>query len=500
MPVLRLRDPRGRRPDRRGPGRTTAASAPATTTTRSTSRAEFDRPFASFGTWRGVDADARARASRDGARRQRRLRSPSTRPAPTSGDDQGRPLLHRRRRRARPTSPAETGDGFDFDATRAALRATAGRPSSTQATIDRRHARPAGRLLHRALPLAAAPEPGRRRRRLATSASTARCTRRSGLHAVRRTSRCGTPTARRTSCSSCSRPTSPATSRCRCWRSAARAAGCRAGRWPNSETNIMTGDPVTPFLVEAWSKGLLAGHEAGGVRAAAQNATEQPPADSPYNGRAGQSTAYAKRGYIPSGLRLGTDCVDKGGDNDCEHPASATLEYAAADAALSLMAAGLGHDRRRARCSPSAASGTATSGTPRSSSSARAWPTAPGSTPYDPVERRRRSSTRAAPTSTSGWCRRTRPGWSALLGGRAATEKRLDDFFAYAKLLTDPAGTARTDWIDAPYDYYAQADLQPEQRARPARAVHVPLGRAAGEDRDRGARRVRRCSPPAPTA
>ncbi len=23
----------------------------------------------------------------------------------------------------------------------------------------------------------------------------------------------------------------------------------------------MTGDPVTPFLVEAWSKGLLAGHE-----------------------------------------------------------------------------------------------------------------------------------------------------------------------------------------------------------------------------------------------
>ncbi len=34
-------------------------------------------------------------------------------------------------------------------------------------------------------------------------------------------------------------------------------------RWSlaNSETNIMTGDPVTPFLVEAWSKGLLKGHE-----------------------------------------------------------------------------------------------------------------------------------------------------------------------------------------------------------------------------------------------
>ncbi|GAA4962412.1 hypothetical protein GCM10023238_32120 [Streptomyces heliomycini] len=38
------------------------------------------------------------------------------------------------------------------------------------------------------------------------------------------------------------------------------AAGRDGGwlpRWAlaNSETNIMTGDPVTPFLVEAWSKG-----------------------------------------------------------------------------------------------------------------------------------------------------------------------------------------------------------------------------------------------------
>ena len=35
----------------------------------------------------------------------------------------------------------------------------------------------------------------------------------------------------------------------------------------------------------------------------------------------------------------------KGGDNDCQHPASATLEYAAADAALALMARGLGHTK-----------------------------------------------------------------------------------------------------------------------------------------------------------
>ncbi len=46
-----------------------------------------------------------------------------------------------------------------------------------------------------------------------------------------RTSRSGTPTARRTNWWNCSRPTSPATTPCRCWPSAAKAAGCRAGRW-----------------------------------------------------------------------------------------------------------------------------------------------------------------------------------------------------------------------------------------------------------------------------
>jgi len=115
-------------------------------------------------------------------------------------------------------------------------------------------------------------------------------------------------------------------------------------RWSlaNSETNIMTGDPVTPFLVEAWSKGLLAGYEKEAYALLRKNALSTPPDDSPYNGRAGVA-AYQERGYIPSGLEPGKDCPDKGGDNDCRHPASATMEYAAADASLALMAKGLGH-------------------------------------------------------------------------------------------------------------------------------------------------------------
>ena len=46
-------------------------------------------------------------------------------------------------------------------------------------------------------------------------------------------------------------------------------------RWAlaNSETNIMTGDPVTPTLVEAWSKGFLAGHEAEAYALLRKNAT-----------------------------------------------------------------------------------------------------------------------------------------------------------------------------------------------------------------------------------
>ena len=49
----------------------------------------------------------------------------------------------------------------------------------------------------------------------------------------------------------------------------------------------MTGDPVTPSLVELWSKGFLAGHEDEAYALLRKNATELPPADSQYNGRAG---------------------------------------------------------------------------------------------------------------------------------------------------------------------------------------------------------------------
>ncbi|WP_435215343.1 GH92 family glycosyl hydrolase [Streptomyces sp. bgisy034] len=231
-------------------------------------------------------------------------------------------------------------------------------------------------------------------------------------------------------------------------------------RWSlaNSETNIMTGDPVTPFLVEAWSKGLLSGYEKEAYALLRKNALSTPPDDSPYNGRAGVA-AYSERGYLPSGLEPGKDCADKGGDNDCRHPASATLEYAAADASLALMAKGLGHtaDARRF-----AARGQWYRNLWDSSIRQFRPRTVDGTwlTPYDPVEAGHQFHEGGA--YQYQWLVPQDPaGLVSLMGGKRETEKRLDAFFAYDELLADPAGTAREDWISAPYDYYGKPTYNP---------------------------------------
>ncbi|WP_440898860.1 GH92 family glycosyl hydrolase, partial [Actinosynnema sp.] len=241
------------------------------------------------------------------------------------------------------------------------------------------------------------------------------------------------------------------------------AAGRDGGwlpRWAlaNSETNIMTGDPVTPFLVEAWSRGLLKGHEAEAYELLKRNATSLPPDDSPYNGRSGVEH-YLERGYVPSGLEKGVDCPHKGGDNDCAHPASATLEYAAADAALALMAEGLGQeeDARAFAARGKWYRNLWDSGTkhfrPRTQDGT--W-----LAPYDPVEAGHQFHEGGA--HQYQWLVPQDPdGLDDLMGGRRETERRLDAFFAYDKLLVDPAGTARTEWITQPYDYYGKPTYNP---------------------------------------
>jgi predicted alpha-1,2-mannosidase len=230
-------------------------------------------------------------------------------------------------------------------------------------------------------------------------------------------------------------------------------------RWGllDSETNVMTGDPVTPFVVEGWSKGLLAGHEAEAYEMLHKNVSEEPPASSRANGRTGIG-AYARRGYVPSGLVPGVDCTQKFGDNDCAHPASATLEYAAADAALALMAEGLGHT--------SDAQALAS----RGQSYRNLWDSDTGTfrprtregafvTPYEPAYAG--GAFHEGGAFQYAWLvPQDFAGLVELMGGPRATEQRLDEFFAYDALARDPSTTS-TVWATSPFEYYGKRTYSP---------------------------------------
>lgn len=244
-------------------------------------------------------------------------------------------------------------------------------------------------------------------------------------------------------------------------------------RWylEDQEGNIMTGDPVTPFLVEGWSKGLLTGADAReAYKYLRANATEAAPADVRENGRAG-AAYYAARGYIPYGLNIksnadcsggtsGNCCPTKTNDNDCYYGTSATLEYAAADASLALMAKGLGHAAdatmfaRRGQSYKNVFDTQTSQFRPRTSADGT-W-----LTPYDTVTSDHALHEQNA--SQYQWLVPQDPaGLVGMLGGSDATTSRLNDFFAYDDLLTDPAGTARTAWVSDPYNYYGSTKYNP---------------------------------------
>ncbi|GAB2597256.1 hypothetical protein GCM10027168_32640 [Streptomyces capparidis] len=221
------------------------------------------------------------------------------------------------------------------------------------------------------------------------------------------------------------------------------------------ETNIMTGDPVTPFLVNAYRQGLLRGHEQEAYRALARNADGVPPADSPYVGRMA-NREYLRDGFVPHDPERGRD---KPGDSDFEHGGSATLEYALADAALGTMARDLGHhadarrylargqsyrnlfDRRtgffRARDEDGVFTGPADPANSVGFHEGTAW-------------------------QYMWLVPQNLPDLVRLIGGAERAEERLDSFFAYEQLLKDPEGTARNVWVNGPYDYYNADKYNPQ--------------------------------------
>jgi predicted alpha-1,2-mannosidase len=182
--------------------------------------------------------------------------------------------------------------------------------------------------------------------------------------------------------------------------------------------------------------------------------TSDPPAASPFNGRNGNPW-YTKSGYIP----VGQNCVYKGGDNDCQHPASATLEYAAADAALSVMAKALGHGADAQMLAR------------RGENYRNLWDASIGFfrprnldgswlTPYDP-ETGNGAFHESGAYQYQWLVPQDETGIIGLLGGNAAASKRLDDFFVYSGLLSDPSDTVKTGWVNSPYGYYGNKTYNP---------------------------------------
>jgi predicted alpha-1,2-mannosidase len=232
-------------------------------------------------------------------------------------------------------------------------------------------------------------------------------------------------------------------------------------RWAyaNQETNCMTGDPVTPFLVDLWRFGHLEGLEDQAYAALLRNVDGVPLQESRFQGRSG-NPSYLAHGFVQYDKRF----PKKGQDTDPHHGASATLEYALADATLAIMADELGHtedaERLRKRGLNHRAlwdhgvSDRGFTGFPRPKLGNGAW-----LSPYTPQGP---EGFHEGTAWQYQWlCQHDIPGLVTALGGRAAAEARLDDFFAYQDLLTDPRRTVREKWVVGPYDYYNQFRYNP---------------------------------------
>jgi predicted alpha-1,2-mannosidase len=238
-------------------------------------------------------------------------------------------------------------------------------------------------------------------------------------------------------------------------------------RWgyANFDTNVMSGDPVTPFLVDLWRFGALAGREREAYADLRQNAFGTPPPLVRSQGRAGNPN-YLARGFVQYDRAFPAKSMDA----DPQHGASATLEYALADCSLSQMASALGEERDAAELrergrnwrnvwDPNTAdAATGFKGFPRPRLEDGSWYVAPDGS-YSP---------RSEPGFHEGtawqyqWlAQQDVPELVAALGGKEQAGKRLDAFFAYDQLVADPLHAARKQWVVGPYDYYNQFRYNP---------------------------------------
>jgi predicted alpha-1,2-mannosidase len=238
-------------------------------------------------------------------------------------------------------------------------------------------------------------------------------------------------------------------------------------RWgyANFETNIMTGDPVTPFMADLWRFGALEGREQEAWSALRRNAFDVPPLNSRAAGRSG-NPSYLDKGYVVYDRAF----PSKGMDVDPHHGGSATLEYALADCALAQMADGLGHAADAATLRDRGRNWrnvwdvsvrddeTGFTGFPRPRTDGGQW-YAPSDGHYSP--RSHHGFHEGTAWQYQWLAQQDVPGLVEAMHGREQAGKRLDAFFAMDALLADPLQAARKEWVVGPYSYYNQYRYNP---------------------------------------
>jgi predicted alpha-1,2-mannosidase len=237
-------------------------------------------------------------------------------------------------------------------------------------------------------------------------------------------------------------------------------------RWgyANFETNVMTGDPVTPFLVDLWRFGALKGREREAYEALRQNAFGAPPFNVRPQGRSG-NPSYLRQGFV----QYDRTFMAKGMDTDPHHGASATLEYALADSALAKMAWALGQEDDALSLSQRALNwkkvwdpavvdtATGLRGFPRPRLLDGSWFADVGSG-FDP--RGDHGFHEGTAWQYQWLVPQDIPGLAAAMGGQAQALRRLDLFFDYDAIQADPAAV-RKSWVVGPYSYYSQFRYNP---------------------------------------
>ncbi|SEO21681.1 GH92 family glycosyl hydrolase [Actinacidiphila rubida] len=231
-------------------------------------------------------------------------------------------------------------------------------------------------------------------------------------------------------------------------------------RWAlaNSETNVMSGDPITPWIVDIYNRGLLDGSTANQLFDALwKNVNEVPADQSIFRGRDG-NPSYVKNGWVAyqnlPGYTYG----------DSRQAGSATLEYALADCALSTMAKSLGQQDKAATLAS------------RCDDFTKLWEpgvTSQGFTGF-PVARNADGSVAGDPDPTQSAPFHEGTAWQyqwlaqqdpetlfGLMGGQAQAEQRLDKFFDMPTVLTDPAKAAQDSWVTGAYDYHNNFAFNP---------------------------------------